>query len=80
MANVPELLTVKEAEALTSLNLRTRIFANADGFSDRCVVRIGRSVRIRADALAAFIEERTGAEPFRYDWSTTPGRKPGGRA
>ena len=63
MKNLPRLLTVAEAEELTGLSLRHRIFANSENFNDLCVVRFGRSVRIDPEALATFIEERRGRAP-----------------
>ena len=73
MGNVPQLLTIPETEDVTHFNVRHHIFSNTDGFADRCVVRIGRSVRIREDRLAEWIEERTGAKPYQYHWTRTPG-------
>ena len=76
MSNAPQLLTVAEAKALTHLNIRHHIFNNTDGFATRCVVRVGRAVRIRADRLAEFIEDRTGAPAFQYTYTKRPGRRP----
>ena len=50
--------------------VRRLIFEDVDGFASNCVVRIGRTVRIREDRLADWIEARTGAAAFKYspDW------------
>ena len=75
----PQLLTVAEAGArlgLTEAGIRHRIFHDTDGFSTRCVVRVGRSVRIREDRLAEFIDEHTGAEPWDTPWRDKLGRPP----
>lgn len=73
MGVCPKLLTVAEAEEQTSLALRHRIFENTEGFADRCVIRFGRSVRIDAEALAEFLEERRGVPPStRYTYTKRP--------
>lgn len=66
----PKLLTVQDAAERLGANVRHLIFHDTDGFATRCVVRLGRAVRIREDALAAWIDERTGAPPFKFsaDW------------
>jgi len=74
MSNAPRLLTVPEVEALTGLNVRHLVFADVDGFESRCVVRAGRAVRIREDRLAEWIEERTGAPAYVYNYTRKPGR------
>lgn len=64
-----KLLTVPEAAAKlgrTEQQVRYLIFHNVDGFDDRVVVRIGRSVRLREDRVDQLIEEQTGANPFPY--------------
>lgn len=65
----PLLLTVKQTGKLmgkTEAGVRHLIFYDVGGFSSKCVVRIGRSVRVREDRLAEFIEHYTGAPPFVY--------------
>ena len=68
-ANVPGLLTVRQTAKLmgkTEAGVRHLIFYDVGGFSSKCVVRIGRSVRIREDRLADYIEQHTGLPPFVY--------------
>lgn len=75
----PQLLTVADARDRldkTESGIRHMIFYDVDGFASRCVVRIGRSVRIREDRLAEFIEEKTGAPPYEMHWRDRLGRRP----
>lgn len=80
VSDIPQLLDVpKTAEAIdgTESSVRRLIFHDTDGFASKCVVRLGRKVRIRADRLAEFIDERTGAEPFRFKESWYESEKRG---
>ena len=65
----PLLLTVKQTGKLmgkTEAGVRHLIFyAEENDFAD-CVVRIGRSVRLREDRLAEYIERHTAAPPLSY--------------
>ncbi len=78
MTKAPQLITVAQARdrlGLTESGIRHRIFHDVDDFATRCVVRFGRSVRIREDRLAEFIDEHTGAEPYNYSWKHKLGRR-----
>lgn len=72
---LPRLLSIAEAEEATGAPLRGRVYQDGE-FARRCVVRLGqRGVRIRADRLAEFIDERTGTtKPQRYKYTKKPGR------
>ena len=63
------LLAVPEAAEMlgdSPSQLRYKIFHDVDEIDSRCVVRIGRSVRLRQDRLLELIEAKTGAKPFRF--------------
>ena len=76
--NPQQLLTVTQVESMTGLNIRHFIFNDVDEFASRCVVRLGRSVRIRADRLEAWIDDRTGAQSFSYssEWREKNAKAP----
>jgi len=72
---LPTLLTIAEAAEATGLPVRRLVYGDPD-FAERCVVRIGRRVRIRRDALRRYIDDRTGAPPHEYSYTRPPGRPP----
>lgn len=69
----PRLLTIPEASEAAGINVRSLVYGDPD-FAESCVVRLGRRVRIRKDALREFIEARTGAPPVEYTYTRKPGR------